>query len=71
MSVLRQVFAEFYSMFAGDAAMSACTLAIVAIAVALHLFTATSANLIGFSLFAACVILLLVRVFAYASQKRR
>ena len=71
MSVLRQVFAEFYSMFAGDAAMSAGTLAIVAVAVALHMFTATSASLIGFGLFAGCLTLLLVRVFSYAGQKDR
>ena len=71
MSLLRQVFAEIYSMFAGDAVMSAATLALVAAAVALHVFTPTSARLIGFGLFAACVILLLVRVFIYAKQTRR
>ena len=71
MSVLRQVLAEFTSMFAGDPAMSGCTLALVAIAVALHVLTATSASLIGFGLFAGCVLLLLVRVFTYANRTRR
>ena len=71
MSLLRQVLAEIYSMFAGDAAMSAGTLAIVAIAEALHVFTSTPASLIGFGLFAGCVILLVVRVYTYASQTRR
>ena len=71
MSVLREVFAEIYSMFAGDVVMSACTLAIVAAAVALHLLTSTSPSLIGFGLFGGCVVLLVVRVFTYASQLRR
>jgi len=71
MSLLRQVFAEIYSMFAGDAVMSACTLAMVAVAVALHVLTSTSPNLIGFGLFGGCVVLLMVRVFTYASQMRQ
>lgn len=71
MSLLRQVWAEIYSMFAGDAVMSATTLAIVAAAVALHAFTPVSANLIGFGLLAGCVTLLLARVIAYASRTRR
>jgi hypothetical protein len=71
MSLLRQVLSEIYSMFAGDALMSAGTLAIVAIAVALHAFTSTPSGLVGFGLFAGCVILLVIRVFAYANQTRR
>lgn len=70
MSLLRQVLSEIYSMFAGDALMSAGTIAIVAIALALHVFTSTPSNLIGFGLFAGCVTLLVARVFAYAKQPR-
>jgi hypothetical protein len=70
MSLLRQVLAEIYSMFAGDAVMSACTLAIVAIAVALHAFTSTPSGLIGFGLLAGCVVLLVVRVTTYVKQTR-
>lgn len=71
MSLLRQVFEEIYSMFAGDATMSSCTLVIVALATALHVFTAIPASLIGFGLFAGCVTLLVLRVFTYANQIRR
>jgi hypothetical protein len=70
MSLLRQVLAEIYSMFAGDAVMSACTLAIVAIAVALHAFTSTPSGLIGFALFGGCVVVMVVRVTTYVKQTR-
>lgn len=71
MSVLREVFAEIYSMFAGDVVMSAGTLAIVAVAMALRMMTSTSPSLIGFGVFGGCVVLLVVRVFTYARQTRR
>jgi len=71
MSLLRQVWAEIYSMFAGDTVMSAATLALVAAASALHVFAPTAANWIGFGLLAGCVTLLLARVIAYASRTRR
>ena len=68
MNLLRQVLAEIYSMFAGDAVMTMFAVAFVAIATALRLLTPVPARAIGFALFAACVALLLKRVYLYADR---
>lgn len=68
MSVLRQVVAEIYSMFAGDAVMTLFAVAFVAVASALRFLTPSPPRAIGFALFAACVALLLTRVYRYADR---
>ena len=71
MSLLRQVVAEIYSMFAGDALMTLFAVLFVAIASALHFLTSVPSWTIGFALFAACVALLLARVYQYANHSGR
>lgn len=71
MSLLRQVVAEIYGMFAGDAVMTMFAVVFVALASALRFLTPIPANAIGFALFAACVALLLTRVHLYAERSGR
>lgn len=71
MSLLRQIAAEIYGMFAGDAVMTICAVIFVAIASALRFLTAVPSRAIGFALFAACVALLLTRVYLYADRSKR
>ena len=66
MSLFRQVVAEIYSMFAGDAVMTVFAVSFVAMASALRVLTPIPPTAIGFALFAACVGLLLTRVYLYA-----
>ena len=70
MSLMRQVAAEIYSMFAGDVLMTVLAIAFVAIAGALRLLTPIPPEEIGFALFASCVALLLTRVYLYASRSQ-
>lgn len=71
MRLLREVAAEIYSMFAGDAVMTIFAVAIVAVAAALRFLTPTPPIAIGFGLFAGCLALLMIRVFVHARRMRR
>jgi len=64
MRLLREVASEIYSMFAGDAAMTVMTVAIVTVAFALRFLTPTPPILIGFGLLVGCLALLIIRVLS-------
>ena len=68
MSLLRQIVGEIYGMFAGDAVMTMFAVVFVATASALRFLTPVPSRAIGFALFAACVALLLTRVYLYADR---
>lgn len=71
MRMLREIAAEIYSMFAGDAVMTVFTIAIVSVAAALRFLTAAPPILIGFGLVVGCLVLLIGRVVAFANNARR
>lgn len=70
MSLLRQVAAELYSMFAADVAMTIGTVAIVVIADALGALTLAPPTLLGFGILAGCIVLLVARVFAFGRKRK-
>ena len=71
MRLLREVASEIYSMFAGDAAMTAAAIAIVAAAATLRFLTRTPPIIIGFGLLAGCLVLLISRVIVYSRRSRQ
>jgi hypothetical protein len=70
MSLLRQFASEIYSMFAGDWVMSVFAVVIVVVTAALRFLTCLPSSLIGIGLLVGCLMLLIVRVLAYARKAR-
>jgi hypothetical protein len=70
MNLVRQLFAELYSMFAGDRVLTIATLGVVAVAAVARFMTPVPRLAVGATLVVGCLVVLVIRVRSEARKRR-